>query len=313
MLQQLTISNFAIIDRLDLALAPGLNVLTGETGAGKSIVIDAVSSLLGSRLGPEFIRTGAAQAHVEAIFDLASEDRLAELLASEDLVGDEGSIIVSRDLNKSGRSVARVNGRAVPLGTIQQVGQHLIDVHGQSEHLSLLRVAEHVDFLDGYAGTRAARAEVARGVAALRQLRREIESLLRDERELARRADLLKFQVDEITAARLQPDEEDELRRERHRLANAEKLSAAADAAYKLLYEGGGEADEAARAAVDLLGDVAAQLTDLGRLDPSTEPLGKSLEEALYALEDVARDLEPTATRSSSTRSGWRTSRSGST
>ncbi len=181
MLQQLTIANFAIIDRLDLALAPGLNVLTGETGAGKSIVIDAVSSLLGSRLGPEFIRTGAAQAHVEAIFDLGAEERLAELLASEDLSGDEGAIIVSRDLNKSGRSVARVNGRAVPLGTLQQVGQHLIDVHGQSEHLSLLRVAEHVDFLDGYAGTRSARAEVAKGVAALRQLRREIESLLREE------------------------------------------------------------------------------------------------------------------------------------
>jgi len=286
-LQQLTITNFAIVDRLDLALSPGLNVLTGETGAGKSIVIDAVSSLLGSHLGPDFIRAGADQAHVEGIFDVPAEGPLAALLAEQDLADEEGSVIVSRTLNRSGRSVARVNGRAVPLALLQQVGRCLVDVHGQSEHLSLLRVAEHVEFLDGHAGARELRAEVSARVAALRQLRRELDDLLRDERELARRVDLLRFQVEEITGARLRPEEEDELRRERHLLANAERLTAAADAAYKLLYEGG----EDSSSVVDLLGEAAAQLADLARLDSATEAHGKVVEEVTYQLEDVAREL----------------------
>ena len=287
MLHQLTITNFAIIDRLELSLAPGLNVLTGETGAGKSIVVDAVSSLLGSRLGPEFIRTGADQAHVEGIFEAPVEPPLADLLTQHDLAGDDDSIIISRSLNRSGRSVARVNGRAVPLALLQQIGRHLIDIHGQSEHLSLLRVAEHVDFLDGYAGARELRAQVAAKVAALRGLRRELDQLLRDERELARRADLLRFQVDEINSARLRPDEEEELRRERHLLANAKRLAADADAVYKLLYAG----TENTRSVTDLLGEVAIHLAELARLDPSMEAHAQVVEESTYELEDVAREL----------------------
>lgn len=287
MLHQLTISSFAIIDRLELSLGSGLNVLTGETGAGKSIIIDAVGFLLGSKLGPEFIRTGSDQARVEGIFDVPPEGPLARLLAEEDLAGDEGLVILSRSLNRSGRSVARVNGRAVLISQLQRIGQHLVDVHGQSEHLSLLRVPEHVGFLDGHGGLKPLRDQVSTKMASLRQLRRELGSLLEDEREVARRVDLLRFQVEEITSARLRADEEDELRRERHLLANAERLSAAADAAYKGLYEG---ADES-RSAIDLLGEIALQLTELARLDPATEVHGKVIEEATYQLEDVAREI----------------------
>ena len=289
MLRQLTITNFAIIDRLELALEPGLNVLTGETGAGKSIVIDAVGSLLGSRLGPEFIRTGADQAHVEGIFDTPTEGLLPPLLAEQDLGDDDDSaqLIVARALNKSGRSVARVNGRAVPLAQLQQVGHHLIDIHGQSEHLSLLRVQLHIDFLDGYAGLRSARANFGAQVAVIRQVRRELDELLRDERELARRMDLLRFQTDEIGAAELRSGEEDELKRERHLLANAERLSAAADSAYKLLYA----SEDDSPSATDLLGQAAIQLAELARLDPATEPLAKNVEEVSYQIEDVVRSL----------------------
>jgi DNA repair protein RecN (Recombination protein N) len=202
-LRQLVIENFAIIDRIELGLAEGLNVLTGETGAGKSILIDAVSSLLGSKLGPEFVRTGAEHAYVEGIFDVPESTPAAVYLAEQELADDEGVAIVSRTLNRSGRSVARVNGRAVPAGVLQELGKRLVDVHGQSEHLSLLRVGEHVDFLDGYAGLKDRRRDLAGLVGTLRALRREIAALQQDEREVARRADLLRFQVDEIAAAQL--------------------------------------------------------------------------------------------------------------
>ena len=293
MLRQLAIENFAIIDRLSLDLAEGLNSLTGETGAGKSIVIDAVSSLLGSRLGPEFIRTGAEQAYVEGIFDVPASGPAAAYLSEQELASDDGSAIVSRTIHRSGRSVARVNGRAVPAAVLQELGRRLIDVHGQTEHLSLLRVAEHVEFLDGYAGLKEQRREVAARVAALRAIRRDIAALQQDEREAARRADLLSFQVEEIAAARLlsrgpdESSEEDELRRERNRLANAERLSAAANSAYRLLYEG----DDEARAALDLLGDVAGELADLGRLDPAAAVHSKTIEDVSYRLEDLAREL----------------------
>lgn len=290
LLAEIDVGNFAIIERLRLSLEPGMNVLTGETGAGKSIVIDAVGALLGGRVGAEMVRTGAEQAHVEGIFaveESRADPRLLAVLSEQGLAVEDGTLILRRDIHRSGRTVARVNGRAVPAAVLQQVGQHLIDIHGQSEHLSLLRSTYQLDLLDSYAGLLELRARLAARVVELRRLRREIERLTADERELARRADLLRFQVTEINAAKLRVGEEEELARERNLLANAEKLAAAADAAYRALYAG----QDDQPAAADRLGEAAMHLAELARLDPSLRAQAEAVDAAAYQVEEVGRAM----------------------
>ncbi len=290
MLSELTIQNLAIIERVHLQFEPGFNVLTGETGAGKSIIIDAVSLLLGGRGGADFVRSGADRAIIEGVFGLDSEisTSLTPLLEKEGLEGDDPALLVlAREIRSGGRSVCRVNGRAVALRVLQGFGQHLVDIHGQTEHLSLMRVREHLDLLDRHGGLWPLRDQVAALVAELFAARRELSDLRRDERELARRVDLLQYQVSEIEAAHLEPGEEKSLAEERGRLANAEQLRELADDAYNSVYEGG----EDQPAAVDLLQVVARSLAGLVRLDPSTASLGEVAETISYQLEDLAESL----------------------
>jgi DNA repair protein RecN (Recombination protein N) len=289
-LVELIIRDFAIIEHLDLRFGLGFNVLTGETGAGKSIIIDAVSLLLGGRGEVGLIRSGAAQATVEGTFCLDDESRsiIEPLLEQEGLEGDyPDTLLLSREIRREGRNVCRVNGRAVALKVLEGIGQHLVDIHGQTEHLSLMRVREHIDLLDRYGELWPLREQVAAQVQALRAVHRELAHLRRDERELARRMDLLQYQVDEIEAARLEPDEEADLVQERNRLANAEQLQALSDEAFRALYEG---AEEQA-SAVDLAQMAARALAGLGRLDPSAGPLGETAEALSYQLEDLAEAL----------------------
>ena len=221
MLSDLSIENFAIIEKLRLRFVPGFNVLTGETGAGKSIIIDAVSAVLGGRVGSDQVRSGADSAHVEGIFILEPQVRAAlnPLLQENGLQGDgDETLILAREIRASGRTIARVNGRAVTVGLLREIGERLVDIHGQSEHLSLLRTREHRRLLDRYGGLEAQRQAVAKKVRELRRVRQELKSLQQDERELARRADLLNYQVDEIASARLEIGEEEELIQERARL-----------------------------------------------------------------------------------------------
>jgi len=290
MLSELTIANFAIIDKLHLVFSPGFNVLTGETGAGKSIIIDAVSLLLGGRASTDCIRSGADQALVEGVFVLEPhlQEVINPLLEEDGLEGDDPTVLVlAREIRRSGRNICRVNGRAVSLRVLERIGQYLVDIHGQSEHLSLLRVREHLNFLDRYGGLWPLREQVARLVQELRAVRRELDSLRRDERELARRADLLQYQIDEITAARLQEGEDEELEQERTRLANAEQLAALADETYRALHEG----EEGQPAVTDLLGLVVRNLTTLERLDPALAEQRRLAEELSYQIEDLARAL----------------------
>ncbi|MFQ6059360.1 MAG: DNA repair protein RecN [Anaerolineae bacterium] len=289
MLIELSISNFAIIDQLHLRFAPGFNVLTGETGAGKSIIIDAVSLVLGERADSTMIRAGADQARVEGIFVLGAtqQEAIVPLLREYGLEDGGEELILAREINRSGRHVCRVNGRAVPLKILQRVGEGLVDIHGQGEHLSLLRVREHVDFLDHYGGLGELRGQVVATVKALRQVRQELADLRRDERELARRMDLLEYQVNEIAAAKLRPGEEEELNQERTLLANAERLISLADEAYRALYDG----REAQKSALDLLGEVAHSLTSLETLDARLGEPRRVAEELSYQVEDLARTL----------------------
>ncbi|MBI4499228.1 MAG: DNA repair protein RecN [Chloroflexi bacterium] len=298
MLLELTISNIAIIDRQTLEFGPGLAVITGETGAGKSILVDALGLVLGARADPGLIRAGAETARVEGVFQVddpaanaepraAPDGPLAALLAEHGIEPEDGILVLSRDLQRTGRSIARINGRTVMVSVLQQVGQRLVDIHGQSEHLSLLRPAEHIEFLDRYAGLLGLRAAVAERVAALGRLRGERRRLAQQEQDAARRAELLQFQVQEITAAALQPGEQEALAEEIALLSNAEQRARLAHAVYAALSQGGGGLPGTA----DLLARAVADARELARLDGRLAEQAASLEELAYHLGDLARAL----------------------
>jgi DNA repair protein RecN (Recombination protein N) len=290
MLAELRIRDLAIIENLEMVFGPGFNVLTGETGAGKSIIIDAVSLLLGDRASQEAVRAGADRTEVEGAFQLGplAAARIASLLAENGLEGDDaGWLMLAREVRAGGRSVARVNGRAVSTSLLGELGGRLVDVHGQGEHLSLLRESEHIGLLDRYAGLDDEQRAVAELVRSLRAVRRELEGLRQDERERARRIDLLTYQVGEIRAASLREGEPEELEGERRRLANAEQLAQLSSEALQLLQEG----SEEQLSASDAMGAAEQALGRLARLDPDLETLGEQLAEATALLEDLAREL----------------------
>jgi DNA repair protein RecN (Recombination protein N) len=290
MLAELTITNFAIIEQLSLTFSAGFNVFTGETGAGKSIIIDAVSMLLGGRADSNVIRAGTDLATVEGIFYLSPEGQAAlDPLLEQDALHNEdvGTLILAREIRRSGHNVCRINGRAVRLNVLEAFGRHLVDIHGQSEHLSLLQERSHLDFLDRYGGLEVERQALGVQVDALRAVRRELGTLVRSERELSRRADLLRYQIEEIEAARLEPGEQEALLQERNRLANAEKLTDLSNEALALLAEDQGKGGSA----VDLVGQAVRMLGALARVDPQTEAMERQAEEIEYQLDDLVTAL----------------------
>lgn len=283
MLVELQIRDFAIVDRLRVPFEPGFNILTGETGAGKSIIIDALGATLGARIGPDVIRAGRAEARVEAAFDLSelesgARERLTATLEKLGLEIEDDVLVLTREIYASGRSVARVGGRITPVSTLRRIGEQLVDIHGQGDHLSLFRPADQLDLLDRYAGAAALRAEVATAAAGLRAIRRERSALLTDERELARRIELLRFQVEEIERAALRPGEDEELEAEHRVLASADKLSALAAAAY-----------EALSSARDALSSVVGELRQAASIDRGAEPLQESALQAAETVDDLIR------------------------
>jgi len=290
-LAELRIRDFAIIDELQLSFAPGFSVLTGETGAGKSIIVDAVELVLGGRADATSVRAGADRAIIEAAFWLEPEQwaTIGPMLEREGLEEDDSDLLLlGREVRLSGRNVCRVNGRAVTLALLRQVAEGLVDIHGQSEHLSLLRVREHVNLLDRYAELGPLRVQVAELAGRVRVVRRELADIVLRERELAHRADLLQFQVGEIQAAVLQPgEEEEELLGERLRLTHAEQLAALAGEALHALEEGEGQAP----AVLDLLGAALRTLEGLARVDPALESRLRAAESVNYQVEELARGL----------------------
>jgi len=263
MLTELRIQNFAIIEDLTLEMREGLITLTGETGAGKSILVDAVETLLGVRADINLIRADEDRASVEGTFKITDPLRtqLHAILQREELLDDPNYVLMQREFRREGRNVARVNGRPATLALVKELGELLIDLHGQSEHLSLLRVPAHRALLDRYAGIEVELSDYQKTYAALVELRRELASLREAELDATRRIELLTFQVQEIEAAKLHPEEEQSLKKERTRLAN------------------------------DRLGAALAALGQLAKVDPTQRVLESRSQDLFDSMADLARDL----------------------
>ncbi len=345
MLLELSIKDFAIIESLQLRLHRMFNVFTGETGAGKSIIIDAVSTLLGGKITSDFVRAGCERATIEGVFsidalpplaeqwqpfdgnafddasnhsgagdadsmfealdaatdqqaqhmqvDATSADArvaLASLLHEYDITPADGQLILSRDIFRSGRTVARVNGRAFSQQVLQQVASWLVDIHGQSEHMSLLRPEQHVNFLDRYAELLPLRAQLAAKVSEWRAAHKTLQALQQNEREQARRAEFLRFEIDEIEKAELQIGEVEEMEQERKVLGSAERLRELCALVYTLL-SGGDMGSDELKPALDQLREAQHSMNELTRLNPDLQEYEERLSEAVYQLEDVAGSI----------------------
>ncbi len=289
MLSELHIENFAIISQLELQFHHGLNIFTGETGAGKSIIIDAVEAILGSRAEPTMVRAGQEKALVEAIFEISDELSLPvrQILEREALYEGDGRLTLGREIRSNGRSIARVNGRNVNNHLLSELSEFLVDVHGQSEHLSLLHVHQHLRLLDSYAHVERELAEYKATYQRLVGLRKQLAELRKAEGEAARQIDILTYQINEIEVAHLRGDEDDDLLAERTRLANAEGIASLAQEAVQLLDEGTPESP----AVSDLVGQVTSLLNSLSRLDLQQVKLAERSQNALEELTDLAAVL----------------------
>ncbi|MBV6397538.1 MAG: DNA repair protein RecN [Anaerolineales bacterium] len=289
MLTELRIQNFAIIDRLDLRFTSGLITLTGETGAGKSIILDAVVMLIGGRADATVIRSDSDAAFVEGTFALkgSAKETVTEILQREELMDDPNHVTLTREVRREGRSIARLNGRTVNLSLLREVGARLIDIHGQSEHLSLLDPRAHLGLLDRYADIASPLADYRKTYHAILDLRRELTDLRAAQNDAARRADMLTFAAEEIEAAKLKKGEDEELRKERDRLANAESLAQHAQEAIALLDESTPDAS----AASDLLGQASQALYVLAKTDPSKADLAERANLMLENLTDLTSEL----------------------
>lgn len=284
MLIELRIQNYAVIEQLALRLEPGLNVLTGETGAGKSIIVGALALLLGERAASEDVRPGAARAVVEGVFDVSGQRAVQELLREWGAEDEGGLLILRREVAAEGRNRAWVNGAAATASLVGALGRMLVDLHGQHEHQALLQADEQRRVLDAFAGSSDLAAEVSAAWSRLQDAIQRLEDLDGRARELARRADYLRFQVTEIEAAALRAGEDEELAQEATKLEHADELAHGAATLHQLLYA----ADTSVTAR---LGDVRRLLQQLLRLDPGLGRQRDVLDEAYYTLEELGREL----------------------
>jgi len=289
MLTELHIQNFAIIDKLDLRFGPGLIILTGETGAGKSIILDAVVMLIGGKADTTFVRADSDAAFVEGVFQLKGPEKEAvhEVLKREELMDDPDYVTLMREVRKEGRSVARVNGRTVNVGLLKELGALLIDIHGQAEHLSLLDPRAHLGLLDRYAEVTKPLNDYRQTYHSLLSLRRELSDLRKAQFDADRRTEMLTYQVEEIESARLKAGEDEDLRKERDRLANAESLAQNAQEALAVLEEGSPETP----AATDLVGQAAQALAALAKIDAAQAEMANQAELMLDTMSDIIHSL----------------------
>ncbi len=282
MLIELRIRNFAVADDVTVSLGGGLNVLTGETGAGKSILVDALSLLLGERASSDDVRTGTDRAVVEAVFDVSARPDLVRRLDALGLPSEEGLLILRREVQAEGRNRAWVNGSPSTATVVGELGSRLVDLHGQHEHQTLLSRAAQRDMLDAFAGAGTTAARVTDAHADLRAARGRLDTHLERVRELESRGDFLRFQLGEIEDAEIEAGEYERLRDESARLEHARELAEAAGRAHEVLYGG----DDAVS---DRLAEVRHELRQAARIDRALEDLAKLVDDAYHATVEAGR------------------------
>jgi DNA repair protein RecN (Recombination protein N) len=289
MLSFLHLRDFALIDELSLEFFPGMNVLTGETGAGKSILIGAINLILGERATSEQVRTGCSRAIIEAVFTTSEEN--VPLKKTLELYGLDlkEELIVTREISRSGRNICRINGRIVPLAVLKELGMILVDLHGQHSHQSLLKPERHLYLLDEFGGDPLLK--IKRHMVELINRRQKIREKLNEHgispQQRARQLEMLRFQRDEISAASLSIDEEKSLRERLLLLDNMEKLLSAVNRAYTQIYGNNNHVP----AVLDIINSIKEELTSLEKIDPDLSPFIQILQEVSTALTELGHDL----------------------
>ncbi|MCX7773133.1 MAG: DNA repair protein RecN [Clostridia bacterium] len=288
MLLQLQIENVAIIEKLNMTLSEGFNVLTGETGAGKSILIDSLNALLGSRVSRELIRSGADKATVQGLFSHGPE--LNQVLSEFGLeAGEDETILISRTFNEAGKNICRVNGSLVTVAMLKEIGQRLVDIHGQHDNQSLLRPETHITLLDLFAGGKLTELKKAyqTELQELHSLRARLKGLSGEGKERERTMDMLRFQIEEIERAGLTPGEDEELERQSRVLSHAEEIIESFANAYEWVK--GGDSEE--QSALDKLGDALEAIQKVEDIDPDYAGICATLEEVQEKLSDLSRHI----------------------
>ncbi|MCT4382811.1 DNA repair protein RecN [Leuconostoc suionicum] len=287
MLENLIIENFAIIEKVDLQFEEGMSVLTGETGAGKSIIIDALFMLTGGRANSEMVRHGSKKAVLQAVFSVPDNQKLRDLIARSGVAGDDNELIIYRELNQNGRSIIRINGVLVNLKTLAAIGRYLVDIQGQNDAQQLLNPEEHLPLLDAFGCEKITqfRNDYQELFQKFRSITTRIRNIQTSQQEITQRLDLLKFQQEELQEANLQPNEENDLLDARDKLRNFKKIADRLQLTQTALSgEQGG--------AIDSLAEAVHQLQDIAEYDDQYAELAKTISEAYYTAQDVGRDVD---------------------
>lgn len=284
MLRSLNIKNIAVIEKLDVAFHGGVTAFTGETGAGKSIIIDSINMILGARTSRELVRYGTNKAMVQGVFD--PNPVVKAFLEKNDIDIEEDGIIITRTLTKDGKSTARINDTVVTLAVLRETADKLINIHGQHDNQALLTPEKHINFLDDYANDAELLENYKAVYSQMRELKRKINATALNEKERMQRIDILEYQIKEITNAKLIPGEEDELASQRELLENAEKISSAAEEAYANLYD-----MNDGRSAYDLISIAVNAVGGISDVSPEIRKVYDRLNDAMYAVEEAAHDI----------------------
>lgn len=290
MLLEISIKNYVIIEHQVITFEPGLNIITGETGSGKSLVIDALSAITGGRFSKEDIRTGEAKASVEALFSLDGVEYLVDILEEYGIEVDEDrNLVITREVNTQGKSVCRMNGQIVTLSMLKRIAQYLVDIVGQNEHQLLFNTVKHGEFVDDFGGDgiKSIKNEIKILTDKLDDLKKKLDSISGNVAERERKLDLLKYQVEEISNSKLKLNEDEELKIRRHLLINAEKLLKGITHVYHSLFKG----ENGERGVSDLLNESNSSLEELVVIDEKLEGFKTALEGMIYQLEDIKGEL----------------------
>ncbi|EFF62171.1 DNA repair protein RecN [Enterococcus faecium] len=286
MLQEISITNFAIIPELRLSFHEGMTALTGETGAGKSIIIDALGLLAGGRGSSDYIRQGAEKCILEGLFELPKQEGFSELMVELGIETDEDNLIVRRDMSLTGKNVCRVNGHIITLANLRKIGSYLVDIQGQNEHQELLQPESHLALLDrfGDAAFQQKKKSYQQEYTSYRELEKRVRKVQQNEKSYVQRIDMLHFQQEEIATADLQVGEEEKLKEEREKLSNYQKIADGLAAGYGALTNN-------EQNSVDGVGLAVAELQGIAHLDVEYEAIYENIQSAYYLLQDAIGDM----------------------